>query len=659
MIGMIPRRQALAGLLLLLGTATWSFGAEAVTPGDLVVEPPTLICLGFEWPISGDDDRDAAVSVRYRVVGDPDWREALPLLRIGGEEAGTPALGYVTPRMFAGSILDLEPGTEYEVRLEMTDPDGVEGEPVRTASVTTRTEPRPAPGGRVRHVYPEGWTGTREEPAFQGLLHAYYGYERFADWNLTVDPVQPGDVVEIHAGIYRADRFDYRDFHGVTFHGTYELTQKGTAARPIVIRAAGDGPAVFDGNGAWNLFNMLAADHHIVEGLTLRNTDVAILAGLRDVTGATGLTVRRCHFEEVGIGIRAQYQGSRGFVITDNVFVGREPADRIITSRQRGERSSVQRMDSYYAVKVYGQGHVIAYNRAERFFDGFDVDTHGSPETRQDWKSVAIDIYNNDVRVMNDNFIEADGGTHNIRVLRNRCINSGQAGLTSQPVMGGPAYFVRNVVINTPHKPAVKYWGMRAAGVLVYHNTFLTFMARPHKGASNVHYRNNLFLPPDESSEPVVALMTYTAYSSSDYNGFRVRGTTVEPFAWNGPAPGVLRDYSLEDDGFATFDTFDAYRRASGLESSSVVVDYDIFERCPHPHIVPLERAGERAFALYDVAAFDLRLRSSAPAVDAGARLPNVNDDATGTAPDLGAHELGLPVPHYGPRPEGPWPGRR
>ena len=30
--------------------------------------------------------------------------------------------------------------------------------------------------------------------------------------------------------------------------------------------------------------------------------------------------------------------------------------------------------------------------------------------------------------------------------------------------------------------------------------------------------------------------------------------------------------------------------------------------------------------------------------------LPNVNDNFTGRAPDLGALESGRPVPHYGPR---------
>ena len=39
---------------------------DAVKAGELVVEPPTLICLGFEWEIAGDQNRNATVAVAYR-----------------------------------------------------------------------------------------------------------------------------------------------------------------------------------------------------------------------------------------------------------------------------------------------------------------------------------------------------------------------------------------------------------------------------------------------------------------------------------------------------------------------------------------------------------------------------------------------------------------
>jgi hypothetical protein len=46
----------------------------------------------------------------------------------------------------------------------------------------------------------------------------------------------------------------------------------------------------------------------------------------------------------------------------------------------------------------------------------------------------------------------------------------------------------------------------------------------------------------------------------------------------------------------------------------------------------------------------DLTLKPGSIAIDAGKVIPNVTDGYTGAAPDLGAYEVGAPIPHYGPR---------
>ena len=51
---------------------------------------------------------------------------------------------------------------------------------------------------------------------------------------------------------------------------------------------------------------------------------------------------------------------------------------------------------------------------------------------------------------------------------------------------------------------------------------------------------------------------------------------------------------------------------------------------------------------------YDFRLKPGSAAIDRGVLLPTINDDFTGRAPDLGAIELGKPVPHYGPRSDVP-----
>src|SRR5947209_1681502 len=93
-------------LCLLAATLHAANGVEA---GRFVVEPPTLICLGFEWEISGDDNRNATVDVNYRRSGANEWQQALPLLRMGGERVFRAAehLDYTVPNRFAGSIIDL------------------------------------------------------------------------------------------------------------------------------------------------------------------------------------------------------------------------------------------------------------------------------------------------------------------------------------------------------------------------------------------------------------------------------------------------------------------------------------------------------------------------------------------------------------------------
>src|SRR5687768_2783900 len=117
----------IAGVVALAASAAAPQATNQVTPGEVIVEPPTLQALGFEWPLAGDANRNATASIRYRKKGTDAWREGLPLLRIGGEETKYLVVDFTAPPMFAGSLFDLEPGTAYEIALRIADPDGVAG----------------------------------------------------------------------------------------------------------------------------------------------------------------------------------------------------------------------------------------------------------------------------------------------------------------------------------------------------------------------------------------------------------------------------------------------------------------------------------------------------------------------------------------------------
>src|SRR5690606_38191052 len=144
------------------------------------------------------------------------------------------------------SIFGLEPATHYECRFILTDPDGVVGDTIQQVVIRTKDEPKPYEHGRVFHVYPPGYEGPKQSPAFTGLNQAYYGEGNTGDWwNVPEPRVQPGDIILVHAGLYKGDRRRYADELALDFHGAYVLTQKGTPDKPIVIKAAGDGEAIF------------------------------------------------------------------------------------------------------------------------------------------------------------------------------------------------------------------------------------------------------------------------------------------------------------------------------------------------------------------------------------------------------------------------------
>ena len=53
-------------LCLLFLTALGADRENSTQAGKLVVEHPTLLNLGFEWPIRGDENRNATVTVQFR-----------------------------------------------------------------------------------------------------------------------------------------------------------------------------------------------------------------------------------------------------------------------------------------------------------------------------------------------------------------------------------------------------------------------------------------------------------------------------------------------------------------------------------------------------------------------------------------------------------------
>jgi hypothetical protein len=322
-------------------------------------------------------------------------------------------------------------------------------------------------------------------------------------------------------------------------------------------------------------------------------------------------------------------------------------------------------------VRLYGSGHVVAYNYVANFHDGIDVETYGDPDgntpdptaangpyypARRNWRlrPVAIDFYNNYMTNFHDNAFEADGSMHNVRIMRNMMLNSASHPMCNQPDLGGPIYWIRNIMYNAPGGSTRLTSG--SAGAVFLNNTILTETAAG--SSANVHWMNNLMLG-QNSAPAIFSVQTYTSYSSSDYNGFRPNPGAEISFQWNSPQAGMLQDYRdlLASTGsdqspantvlaVRRFQTLAEYSAATGQDAHSLTLDYDIFEH------VPRLDAGDLASIqkLYDAKDLDFRLRPGSAAIDRGAVIANVTDGFNGAAPDLGALEAGQPLPHYGPR---------
>jgi hypothetical protein len=562
---------------------------SASQPGQAVAEPATFHSLGVRWPVGGDANADAVIGVRYRPQGESIWREALPLFRTDPEyvsEENRITGGW----LFAGSIVDLAPDTEYEVVLALTDPDG--GGVQQTLKMRTRAEPREPAEMRVRHVVPAGstdgspGTGTAGDP-FRGLRNAQAA-------------ARPGDLFLLHAGVYR--------------EGTWTIDRHGAPGQPIIYRGAGDGETILDGGGVERLVSADGVRHVWLEHLTLRQARYLFVGH-----SGSDFVIRRCRLEVLGIGIAAingGYGESRGFVITDNVIEG----------PTAWPRSSG--IESIHGVSITGAGHVVAYNRMRNLGDGVHGTSHG--------RLSASDIYNNDIDLATDDGIEGDYADTNVRIYRNRITNA-FAGISAQPSNGGPLYVFRNAIYNAVYSPFKLH--NDTSGVLILHNTSVVDGIPWHiepggETVNDVVTRNNLFVGTRGPALRSTGRMIRCDFDGDGYGGAGVPGilaAALNVFAeWNG----------------RTYYTPDAARRSGAVyrRYGAVLMGAggNFASRLGPPRSSRTRFRGD---------GIDLRLDATSRAVDTGVPLPNFNGEFSGRAPDLGCCELGEPLPHYGPRP--------
>src|SRR5262249_27176746 len=155
---------------------------------------PTLTSIGVQVLISGDDNFNGRIGLRYRVVGTNAFRDALPLWRVHPADV----VGRTVPAQFAGSIFGLRPGTMYDVEIHATDPDGTD---LTMAMINT----------------------TRSVPVANPPSPHTVNVTTAAELQSALNAAQAGDVITLAAG---------------TYAGNFDIHASGTEANPIVIRGA-------------------------------------------------------------------------------------------------------------------------------------------------------------------------------------------------------------------------------------------------------------------------------------------------------------------------------------------------------------------------------------------------------------------------------------
>ncbi|MFN0103588.1 MAG: right-handed parallel beta-helix repeat-containing protein [Bryobacteraceae bacterium] len=528
------------------------------------MEPPTFASIGFQVLHGGDDNRNASVTLRYRIFGSATWRNAQSLIRVPVERVDWKAL----PRQFAGSLFDLRPGIAYEYELNIADPDGF----AQTIFGIANTRPLPAPAANPRTV----------------------SATSVASLQAAVAGAQPGDVITLKAGVYSIP--------------SLIVANSGTASNPITIRGASADKTILDGqNCDCNVIEVWGS-YIRIESMTLRNA----FQGLRYFGASTGNQFTRNIVANVEKGINSQ-AGQTSFLIADNQFSG-----RVAFAPPYSE------LPDSYAIQILGSHHILAHNQITGFFDGIRLFGGGNRN---------VDIYGNDFVFVADDGIELDDSDGNNRVQRNRISNS-STGVSTQPVAGGPAYILRNIVIN-PNTEQIKFHANSGppprspSGVYVYQNTFVSPNRALTMGAAlpgyDSHFRNNIF--------------TGT-----------VGGSAV---GWDGPMYGLSFNYDGYHPGGRAYWNWQGayvdYPNVAAMVAGGVVESQGL---ALSDNVFLGGLTAPPGFNLYVPPQLPL-LSPGGNGVNAGLTMSNINDYFTGAGADLGALESGCPPPLFGPRPAG------
>jgi len=542
-----------------------------LTPGAIKIDP-TFEHIAVLYNVSGDANLNSKLQIEFRKQGNGTYKNGAVTMRAhpGLVIDGT-APGY---NHHAGSAMFLQPNTTYDIRLTLTDPDG--GGTTTTVQATTKAYPTET--NNFRYVTPgsSGGSGTSGNP-YRGLQTA-------------ADNAQAGITFIVRPGNY----------------SSFEMGTDGTANAPITFRSETRHAAIVDGgntNSGIIILGNIGNDslqHIIIDGLKIQNGNIAI-----DAQHTQHLTIKNCWIEDVTFGIynRRENGWEHDQYITNNYFLGR-------TNWPNGGTE-------HRAIDIRGNRNVVSFNTIKNFDDG--VSTDGPPYQI----SYALDIHNNDIQNMVDDFLEVDGTISNTRVYRNRGYN-GRSGVSVAPVFGGPCYVFRNELYNMDISAFKMNRG--TAGIVLVHNT----SSKEGNGMSsdgwqNTFIKNNVIIGSRYCFEEFG--LVDDSIDDWDYNAY---------LSTRGPATGA-EWFKWDNDRYATINDL---RNATNIEDNGLTIgNIGVINAPPPANYTTEYTPDDTNFQPYNAANF----RNN------GIDLDNINDGFVFDGmPDRGAYEYANTLPKFG-----------
>jgi len=403
---------------------------------------------------------------------------------------------------------------------------------------------------------------------------------------------------------------------------TLEITESGSPDGYILYTAPSGG-AVIDVRHSRDYCITVNASYVIIRGLDLRGANVY---GIR-LYNCHDVVIEQCDISDFS-SIEDDGWGNRGSAIFSNSSrLARIIVQRNIIHNPYSDTNSWSEYRAKYGsyhprgptaigfVKSAGN-HIIRYNEIYSDEDHYFDDCMGAGNNN--FPNRDSDIYGNYIANCWDDGIEAEDDNCNVRIWGN-FIEWTFVKIAVAPTTIGPVYVWRNVA-GVARADDIHSWNDVSRGGFL----------KTNDGGGKTYVFHNTLLQPGQPRG--------TLYPLGCGRGL----------GWGGR---MLNTTSRNNILHVADPRYPGIKDCTGVTYHDALGDYDYDLFNSHNEVYAgAEPHGIKGVPIYDPdnGDGDFMLDRSSPGYDAGAVIPNFNDNYSGAAPDLGAHEAGSPPMEFG-----------